>query len=97
MMERMSSPPPLSHVSADGRAVMVDVSEKPVTERVAVAEGFVRISAELEARIRAGAAPKERQAMPPLRSSKPQSTRPAASISRCRASGRGQASTVSGR
>ncbi len=58
MMERMSSPPPLSHVSADGRAVMVDVSEKPVTERVAVAEGFVRISAELEARIRAGAAPK---------------------------------------
>ena len=53
MMERMSSPPPLSHVSADGRAVMVDVSEKPVTERVAVAEGFVRISAELEARIRA--------------------------------------------
>ena len=31
---------------------MVDVGEKPVTERVAVAEAVVRISAELEARIR---------------------------------------------
>lgn len=31
---------------------MVDVGAKPVTQRVAVAEGFVRISAELEQRIR---------------------------------------------
>ncbi|CAG0984901.1 cyclic pyranopterin monophosphate synthase [Phycisphaerales bacterium] len=43
---------PLSHLAADGRAHMVDVGEKPVTQRRAVAEGFVRISAELEARIR---------------------------------------------
>src|SRR5262245_50277990 len=42
----------LSHMGADGRARMVDVGRKPVTERVAVAEAFVRISAELAAAIR---------------------------------------------
>ena len=36
----------LSHVDAAGRARMVDVSGKPVTERVAVAEGQVRMSRE---------------------------------------------------
>lgn len=42
----------LSHIGADGRARMVDVGGKPETERVAVAEGFVRISQALEAAIR---------------------------------------------
>ncbi len=42
----------LSHVGADGRARMVDVGEKPVTHRMARAEGFVRISPALEVRIK---------------------------------------------
>jgi cyclic pyranopterin monophosphate synthase len=43
----MSGPEPsgLSHFDAKGQAHMVDVSAKPVTDRVAVAEGFVRMSA----------------------------------------------------
>lgn len=43
----------LSHVSRDGSARMVDVGEKPVTARVAIAEGFVSISAVLARAIRA--------------------------------------------
>ena len=31
----------LTHLNADGQAQMVDVSDKPDTERIAVAEGFV--------------------------------------------------------
>jgi cyclic pyranopterin monophosphate synthase len=46
---------PLSHVGADGRARMVDVGEKEQTHRIAVAEGFVRISPALEAAIRENA------------------------------------------
>ncbi len=42
----------LSHVDDEGRARMVDVGGKPVTERTAAAEAFVRISDELAARIR---------------------------------------------
>jgi cyclic pyranopterin phosphate synthase len=42
----------LSHIGPDGRARMVDVGGKPETERVAVAEGFVRVSAALEEAIR---------------------------------------------
>lgn len=38
--------PRLSHVSAKGRARMVDVGSKPETRRVAVAEGTVTLSAE---------------------------------------------------
>jgi cyclic pyranopterin phosphate synthase len=34
----------LSHIDAGGAARMVDVSAKPVSERVAVAEGFVRMT-----------------------------------------------------
>jgi cyclic pyranopterin monophosphate synthase len=45
----------LSHVDPDGRAKMVDVGEKQVTERVAVAEAIVRVSAELGAKIRENA------------------------------------------
>jgi cyclic pyranopterin phosphate synthase len=36
----------LSHLDESGRARMVDVSDKPATAREAVAEGFVRMSAE---------------------------------------------------
>lgn len=36
----------LSHVDPAGRARMVDVGDKPVTKRTAVAEGMVRMSAE---------------------------------------------------
>ncbi|MBL8745740.1 MAG: cyclic pyranopterin monophosphate synthase MoaC [Phycisphaerae bacterium] len=42
----------LSHAAPDGSARMVDVGEKPITRRSAVAEGFVRISAELAHAIR---------------------------------------------
>jgi len=37
--------PTLSHVDASGRIRMVDVGAKPETERTAVAEGFIRMSA----------------------------------------------------
>lgn len=50
--ESSSDPGPLSHVTADGTARMVDVGDKPVTTRSASAEGVVRISAELERAIR---------------------------------------------
>jgi len=43
----------LTHVGPDGSARMVDVGEKVVTHRVAVAEAVVLISAHLEASIRA--------------------------------------------
>ncbi len=36
--------PTLTHIGADGRARMVDVSAKPVTHRTARAEGFVSAS-----------------------------------------------------
>jgi cyclic pyranopterin phosphate synthase len=38
--------PKLTHLDADGRARMVDVTRKPATARVAVAAGLVRMSAE---------------------------------------------------
>src|SRR6185369_3259664 len=48
----------LTHLDTAGTARMVDVSEKPVTERVAVAEGAVVMSAATLALIRAGDARK---------------------------------------
>lgn len=42
----------LSHIDASGAASMVDVGDKPVTRRVAVAEAFVDVSRELAAAIR---------------------------------------------
>ena len=42
----------LSHLDADGKVRMVDVSDKPITTRRAVAEGHVRISSELSAMIK---------------------------------------------
>lgn len=48
----------LTHVGADGRARMVDVGGKAVTERTAVARGTVAMSAEARRAIRAGAVKK---------------------------------------
>ena len=44
--------PSLSHVDKSGRVRMVDVGAKPETERMAMAEGFVRMSAEALRQIR---------------------------------------------
>ncbi|MEO2168185.1 MAG: cyclic pyranopterin monophosphate synthase MoaC [bacterium] len=44
----------LSHIDASGRARMVDVGEKAVTHRVAVAQGTVRMSPATARRIAAG-------------------------------------------
>ena len=48
----------LTHFDAEGQAHMVDVSDKPVTARVAVAEGFVRMTPETLAAITGGEAKK---------------------------------------
>jgi cyclic pyranopterin monophosphate synthase len=48
----------LSHFDDQGRAHMVDVSGKPVTDRVAVAEGVVRMTADTLALITEGRAKK---------------------------------------
>lgn len=48
----------LSHFDDRGQAHMVDVSGKPVTDRIAVAEGAVRMSAETLALIAQGRAKK---------------------------------------
>ena len=48
----------LTHFDAEGQAHMVDVSDKPVTARVAVAEGLVRMTPETLAAITGGAAKK---------------------------------------
>ncbi|MCA9292982.1 MAG: cyclic pyranopterin monophosphate synthase MoaC [Phycisphaerales bacterium] len=45
-------PPNLSHTDASGRARMVDVGDKPMTNRVAIAEGRVRVNDALAQRIR---------------------------------------------
>ncbi len=48
----------LSHFDAAGQAHMVDVSDKAVTDRVAVAEGWVRMRPETLALVTAGTAKK---------------------------------------
>ena len=48
----------LTHLDERGRARMVDVGDKPVTARRAVARALVRMSAETAARVAAGDAPK---------------------------------------
>ena len=50
--------PMSSHVDGDGNVMMVDVSEKDVTERTAVAEGFISMSAPALAAVREKAAAK---------------------------------------
>lgn len=44
----------LTHFTDAGRARMVDVSEKPGTQRIAIASGILRMQPETLARIRAG-------------------------------------------
>ncbi len=48
----------LSHLDAKGQAVMVDVSDKDVTARTAIAEGFVTMKPETLALIETGTAKK---------------------------------------
>ena len=48
----------LSHFDAAGQAHMVDVTEKEVTDRIAVAEGWVRMRPETLALVEAGTAAK---------------------------------------
>lgn len=50
--------PSLSHLDGGGAAQMVDVSNKAVTERVAVAEGYVRMARETMEAIQRGDLPK---------------------------------------
>jgi len=45
----------LTHVDARGRVRMVDVGDKPVTAREAIARGSIRMSAEARRQIRRGA------------------------------------------
>ena len=49
---------PLTHFDAEGHAHMVDVSDKAVTDRVAVAEGSVVMAAETLALVTSGTAKK---------------------------------------
>ncbi len=48
----------LTHLDEAGRARMVDVSEKPATDRGATARAIVRVSPETARQVRAGDAPK---------------------------------------
>jgi cyclic pyranopterin phosphate synthase len=48
----------LTHLDSEGRARMVDVGDKPTTERRAVARALIRVSPETARRVREGDAPK---------------------------------------
>ena len=48
----------LSHIDEQGRARMVDVAEKPITRRICVARGEVRMAPETLQRISLGSMPK---------------------------------------
>ena len=54
----MPSKQRLSHVDARGRVTMVDVGDKPVTTREAIARGSIRMSREALSQIRKGAVKK---------------------------------------
>ena len=56
--DRVGAPNRLTHLDATGRARMVDVSDKPPTDRRAVARAVVRVSPETAALVAAGDAPK---------------------------------------
>ena len=49
-----SQQPSLSHLDGGGAANMVDISGKPLTQRVAVAEGYVRMTRETLDAVQAG-------------------------------------------
>ena len=44
----------LNHFDKNGNAVMVDVSDKPVTHRTATATGSIRVSPEIMAAVKSG-------------------------------------------
>jgi cyclic pyranopterin monophosphate synthase len=48
----------LTHLDSEGRARMVDVGDKPATERRAVARAIVRVTPQTAGRVQAGDAPK---------------------------------------
>lgn len=48
----------LSHTDAEGRARMVDVGDKPESDRVALAEGFIRLNSDTVALVRDNAVKK---------------------------------------
>jgi cyclic pyranopterin phosphate synthase len=54
----MPAKPKLTHVDARGRVKMVDVGDKPITAREAIARGSITMSPEALAQIRAGAVKK---------------------------------------
>ncbi len=56
--EKKISLPPLSHLNATGEAQMVDVSEKNVTKREAIATGIITMTQDCFTAIQAGDAPK---------------------------------------
>ena len=58
MARSADEPNPLTHIGAQGEARMVDVSDKEATNRVAIAEGRVRMAASTLAAIMAGDAKK---------------------------------------
>jgi cyclic pyranopterin monophosphate synthase len=58
MVSSADEPKPLTHIGADGEARMVDVSDKPATDRVAIAEGRVRMGTSTLRTILAGNAKK---------------------------------------
>jgi cyclic pyranopterin phosphate synthase len=57
-MVSSTDPEPLTHIGADGEARMVDVSDKAATDRIAIAEGRVRMGASTLRTILAGDAKK---------------------------------------
>jgi len=57
-MGRPTDSASLTHLDDEGRARMVDVGAKPVTERVAIARAVVRMAPETAAAVAAGDAPK---------------------------------------
>ncbi len=48
----------MNHFDENGKAVMVDVTEKDITERIAVAKGSIRVSREVFDAVKAGTAAK---------------------------------------
>jgi cyclic pyranopterin phosphate synthase len=58
MVSSIDESKPLTHIGATGEARMVDVSDKAATDRVAIAEGRVRMAASTLAAVLAGDAKK---------------------------------------
>jgi cyclic pyranopterin phosphate synthase len=58
MVSAADKPNPLTHIGAEGEARMVDVSDKAATDRVAIAEGRVRMARSTLTAILAGDAKK---------------------------------------